>query len=300
MKKNETVPQIDMATLQEKLKSLNSQISVKLEIITPKTALEYLKNNLNDDGIRNRKIDSHAVERYVKDIEAGRFLVGETIKFDTKGNMIDGQSRCTAIYKANIPILCFVMRGLHPDTFAVIDGGKKRTIKDTLTTLKSADGKQLLKATQVGAAVVIANNIKNNAIHVEKNWMLTNSEVFEIVKNDFEYYNEPFTSKKISNWRKNIKLAIPESHLAAFYYIHKKSNGDMVDTFLDILTSNDNTTPEIVRKFRDMVMSNKGRDRFDKRYMTPSYILKLINVLFKYYQQKGGLNRKSFTKSDLE
>jgi hypothetical protein len=301
VKKAKTADDIKLLTeLQKQQKLLDAQITCKLEIITSEKARGFLLSNLNNENVKNRKINGHTVDRYVNDILNGRWKISESIKFDTANNMIDGQQRCTAIYKAGKPVLSFVMRGFPTDSFDVFDIGKKRTIGD-IVSMMAKNNEKLKNPTAVGSAVVIANNLENNVVHVEKNWILSNPEVKEIIMADFDYYNEPFKSKKIDVWRKNIKGAIPSSHLAAFYYKYKRTHNDMVNRFLDVLTSNDSSTPEIIRKFRDNVLENKGRGKYDKKFMTPTQVLSLICILFKYYQQKGGLHgRKDFAKKDLQ
>jgi hypothetical protein len=198
--------------------------------------------------------------------------------------MIDGQTRCAAVIKAGKPILSLVVRGVSSDIFDVLDSGKKRSHKDALTSLIS-DGKTLNKPAGVSAGINLMYSVALNHRNIDKNRnMLTNSEIVEIVRGDFDYYNKPFESNQILNWRKNINFAVAENTLAGFYYEKKRDNED-VDDFLTVITSNEATTPAIVREFRDMVIENKGKKSDERGYLSPKAIYVLISVLFNLYKE---------------
>jgi len=112
----------DLHALQSKF---GKSITLRIEIISPDVAKSYLQKNIINETVKNRTISKSSVNLYVKDILAGRWKVGTPIIFDEKDCLIDGQTRCTAVVKANKPILSTVLRGVPSDNFDVIDGGKK-------------------------------------------------------------------------------------------------------------------------------------------------------------------------------
>jgi hypothetical protein len=281
---------------------LSAQITMSIEVITPDLAREYLSRNLGNSKIKNRAISLRTVIQYYNDMTNGRWKVGPPIMFDVDKNMIDGQTRCTAVVRSNKPIISVVLRGIDNNVFDAFDCGKKRTHKDALTSLK-CDGKSLDNyASSVSGAINLMFSIAKNHTAIDKNrTALTNTEIVEIVKGDFDYYSTPFTSGKITKWRENINKAISQSILAAFYYINKKTHGTVVDEFLSVITSNDANTPAVVRKFRDMVIENKGKKSDERGYLPPVVIFRLIDTLFKYNLEKNGFTkRKHFSKIDLQ
>lgn len=283
-----------------KLDGVKKTMTVSIELITPDTARNFLQKNLSNDNVRNRTISKTAVNAYVKDILNGRWKVSMPIIFDSENVMIDGQTRCSAIIKANKPIISLVVRGADPNIFDVIDSGKKRTHKDALTSL-CVNGKVLNKPAGVSSGINLQMSINRNHKNIDKNrGILTNSEIVEIVRNDFDYYNMPFEKGHINSWRKTINNAIPENVLSGFYYNMKKNHDDIND-FLTTITSNERNTPPVVREFRDMVVENKGRKSDERGYLSPKTIYLLVDALFKYGQTDNGLNnRKHFAKKDLE
>ncbi len=54
------------------------------------------------------------------------------IAFDTNGVLVDGQHRLAAIIEADLPVEVTVFTDVEPDTFDVLDTGKRRNAADVL------------------------------------------------------------------------------------------------------------------------------------------------------------------------
>lgn len=105
-----------------------TNLTAKVETITPDLALEMLGNNENNRNLRNR-----AVTLYARDMIAGNWsLNGEAIKIDTDGCLVDGQHRLNAIIAADVPVQMLVVRGLPSGSGATVDLGLRRQTKDML------------------------------------------------------------------------------------------------------------------------------------------------------------------------
>ncbi|MFJ4905296.1 hypothetical protein ACIQCR_31635 [Streptomyces sp. NPDC093249] len=95
----------------------------------PQLAGRLLRRNTH-----NRALRSTAVDDYARDIEAGTWpLNGEAIKFDTHGNVLDGQHRLHAVVKAKKPVQTFIITGLPAETQTTMDSGRRRTTADALS-----------------------------------------------------------------------------------------------------------------------------------------------------------------------
>lgn len=100
-----------------------------MERITPALAQKYL-----DLMGRNRKKRGRLKQRFIDSIKAGHWkLTGEAIKFNTRGELIDGQHRLEAIIEANKAIDILVCRNVPPEAFMELDTGGTRTPGDLLT-----------------------------------------------------------------------------------------------------------------------------------------------------------------------
>lgn len=101
---------------------MEKQIEFQTTTITPKDAMLILEKNIN-----NRKLNKKKVENYVRDLKSDNWITtsGETIKFDLKGNLIDGQHRLQAIIDADKTAIMYAAYNCHPDAQKVIDLGNR-------------------------------------------------------------------------------------------------------------------------------------------------------------------------------
>lgn len=81
----------------------------------------------------NRNMRARVVNAYARDMQADRWLTtGETIKIGRGGELLDGQHRLSAIIQSGKTQRLLIVRGLDPDTRAVIDTGAVRNGGDAL------------------------------------------------------------------------------------------------------------------------------------------------------------------------
>lgn len=98
------------------------------EKITPAKAEKYLSTR----G-RQRRMIERKVAELVGVLQRGEWdLNGDTIVFNTAGELVDGQNRLTACVKANIPIDTLVVRNVSNYAIDTIDMTAARTLKDVL------------------------------------------------------------------------------------------------------------------------------------------------------------------------
>lgn len=104
------------------------EMDVKIELITPEVAQEYLNKNSS-----NRKMNKHIVEQYTNAMKSSQWISnGDTIRFSNNDRLIDGQHRLKAIISSGRSYNMVVMRGLPEEAFKTIDTGKKRSRSDVL------------------------------------------------------------------------------------------------------------------------------------------------------------------------
>jgi hypothetical protein len=95
-------------------------------IVTPEQAQEWLTTW--NQG--NRRINQTQVKTLAADIVAGRFLNShQAIAFSEK-RLIDGQHRLHAIVLAGVSVMLAVAWDVNPDTFLVVDQGRKKSSAD--------------------------------------------------------------------------------------------------------------------------------------------------------------------------
>lgn len=109
--------------------SSSSEPDVRVELITPTKAREYLARNTH-----NRNLRARVVAAYANDMRTGHWRWnGESIKFSFDGVLLDGQHRLAAVVEADAPVRMLVIRGLPDITQETMDGGTKRRFSDVLT-----------------------------------------------------------------------------------------------------------------------------------------------------------------------
>lgn len=113
----------------EKVADMNSALSAEIVTMTPAMALKWIE----DSNFDNRVLSDRNVDKIARDIKAGNWVYdGNSIKFDTQGNLIDGQHRLYAIVRSQKTVNLLVVRDLADEAKGVIDTGKSRTGSDVL------------------------------------------------------------------------------------------------------------------------------------------------------------------------
>jgi hypothetical protein len=101
---------------------------IGLQKIGPDEAAAMLEHNS-----RNRSLTAKTTRKYVRAIESNDWpFLGDPIRFDSEGNLLDGQHRLAAIVETGAVIEFVVVRGIPADSQKYMDGGRTRTAVDQL------------------------------------------------------------------------------------------------------------------------------------------------------------------------
>lgn len=121
--------------------------SMRIEMITPDIAKDYLSRNTRNRALRKSHLDD-----LVRQMRAGQWaLNGQSIIFDEEDALIDGQHRLNACAISGVSFLTYVVRGVSDArAFTTIDTGKPRGAHDMATYMGD------LTATQAKDCVAIA------------------------------------------------------------------------------------------------------------------------------------------------
>jgi len=98
-------------------------------VIDPKTA----KTILDTRNGKNRPPKPNKVQQFAADMARDRWgLTGDTIKFGTNGQLLDGQNRLSAAVRSGRSFRTHVVFGIDPALFGRMDIGKPRNAADVL------------------------------------------------------------------------------------------------------------------------------------------------------------------------
>lgn len=108
---------------------LTAAPDVRVELITPDKAQNYLGQNTH-----NRHLRQSAVNAYARDMAAGVWQWnGDGIKIATDGTLLDGQHRLAAIVQSGVSLFLPVTSGLPVAAQETMDTGIHRTFADALS-----------------------------------------------------------------------------------------------------------------------------------------------------------------------
>ena len=105
-------------------------IQIKLELVTPEIAKNYLSCNFKNNRIL-RKPWVKELSILIKKKEFN--LSWDCISFDEKGILVNGQHRLNAVIEANLPAPFFIAKNLPHVVAQQGDNGKKRTQSERIT-----------------------------------------------------------------------------------------------------------------------------------------------------------------------
>lgn len=104
------------------------KIETELMTVTPALCTGWLEANEN-----NRPLHQHIINQYARDMVKKEWdLNGESLKFDTKSNILDGQHRMWACIESDSSFRTLVTTGLPRKSFDTLDTGLNRKASDIL------------------------------------------------------------------------------------------------------------------------------------------------------------------------
>lgn len=141
-------------------------------VVTPEVAEEWLETM----GV-NRKLSESNLDAITQAMREDRWHDdGTPIRFNTRGEMIDGQHRCMAISVTGKKQILLVVRGVEPKAMTTLDTGKSRSRADVLSIY---DPSLVSLTTLAGVVTIIIRwnrGIRSNAM---RNAYVSNDEFIE-------------------------------------------------------------------------------------------------------------------------
>lgn len=192
-------------------------------LVTPELATEWLEKNVN-----NRPLNRNHVASLAGQMERGEWVEnGDPIRFDSEGNMIDGQHRCWAVIASGVAYVCTVVSGLAPSAFATIDVGKRRSAPDCL----AIQGE--LNTNVLAAALAWIERYFTGRVLPPARF--TNSQVLALM----EKY--PGVQRSIAISRPVRRFA-PHSLISGCHYLFSMVDADEADRFFQDVDRGENLT----------------------------------------------------------
>lgn len=215
--------------------------------ITPKQSAEWLAGQ---DKSFNRSLRPRLVQRYTRDMKAGRWAVnGEPIVFDRKGRLVNGWHRLHACVAAGVPFRSAVVFGVEPEVFDTYDSGGGRSSRDVLQIAGVAD------------STVVAPLCKWIWRHEQGDgdpFKITGGRVPTIRELEQVLVDHPEVVSCVSPARQVAKL-IPRSLAAYLFWLFATRDETLAGAFFDQLATGEGLrSSEPVLLLRERLIANKG------------------------------------------
>lgn len=198
-------------------------LTAGIEQITPDQAFLIL----TERNPRNRNLRPQHVERYAEAMRRGEWqLNGETLKFDTRENLIDGQHRLAAVVEAGAPQRFMVVRGLAPETQDTVDDGSARTHGDVLAIHGERNANVLASAARnIYAYELIGIPIAHELPQMSRP---TKQQILTVL--------DRHPDMRAATNKKGI-LVLSGSQVSTLRYLFRTVNAEQADEFLALLHS---------------------------------------------------------------
>lgn len=120
--------EIEVQHSSEDLAAKYGHITVEIALITPSVAADLLERN-----VRNRPLNKRHYESIGQTMTCGDYVLnGEPIIIGSDNNVLDGQHRLHGCIYSGNPFVTLIVRGIDPEAFDTIDGGRARTTGEVL------------------------------------------------------------------------------------------------------------------------------------------------------------------------
>lgn len=241
-------------------------------IVGPVEARELLSLN---EG--NRPVSQNNVDWISSELLAGKYKnTGDTIKICTNGKLIDGQHRLLAIVKTGKAIELNFAIGVDPDSFAVIDTGRKRTPSDIIALSGFSNPNEL------SAAARFIMMIKRNKLFARPT--ISNADILEFVTACPQIQEFiPFVKKGNKKFR-----MISNSAAIALYFIFSEKHPHSADDFFtQYWNGNDLEDTSPIKQLRDKFI----RDSINKSRLSPEIKMVFVAACFKMYLEGRKIKR---------
>ena len=184
--------------------------------ITPELAHEVLEKRNNN----NRDARPAKIKRFAGHLtDAAWVLSGDTIKFGTNGELLDGQNRLRAIVLSGVPMKTHVVFAIDPVAFKSLDTGTVRTGGDTFKVARVPNAEIAGKATRWLMIFESPN--------MDRGISVANADLFEHFQ---KRLNKDMLQRAIGDAKKVSRL-IPTGSLAAMLYLFERKDAKLARIF---------------------------------------------------------------------
>lgn len=239
----------------------------KTQTIAPAKAAQLLEANTS-----NRPLSKATVNAFAEAMKRGEWkTTHQGIALDSNGLLVDGQHRLAAIIEADVPVELTVFTEVSPDSFDVLDTGKKRNAADVL----AIEGEKYTTALAAMLRTVWLYDNRTNASWSGGNARVTNHQILETLAanpgiRDYVAVGDQLT--------KEIGMIKAAAGAASFLAGRKNSARKLEPWFEGLIEGAGLSKTDARLKLRNMMLNmarrqaGEGRRRHDTREQVVLYL----------------------------
>jgi hypothetical protein len=210
---------------------------------------------LTTRNAHNRKRRPNKIKRFADNLASGRWvLTGDTIKFGSNGDLLDGQNRLAACVASGVALQTHVVFGIDQIAFQVLDTGTVRTSSDTFQVAGVVNADIAGKATRW---LMIFADPK-----MDRGLIVPNADLFEHYQ---KRVNKDALQDAITRARKVSRL-IPTGTLAAMLYLFARKDAPLATIFSHDLEKGVRGGRTLLTRLHNLRRDNGGR--LNEKYAT--------------------------------
>lgn len=225
---------------------------ISTEIITPDRATQLLETQQ-----QNRLPNKHHVAFLAEQMAQGLWMsnTGDTIKINTKGNLVDGQHRLHAIVKAGMHLEMHIANGVTDEAVQVLDTGRSRTAVDAFTIAKLPNSNNLLSAIRF-LMVYEEGKVGKEKIRIPVRDMIRWSNENTSILESYKAATNLFTKSRL----------LPVSDYLVLHFLFMPMDAELCNDFLTKFTTGlDLKAGSPVYLYREKMQRHReGRYNFDR------------------------------------
>lgn len=191
--------------------------------ITPAAARKMLEDSAS---FQNRPIKKANVREYADSIRAGEWNhhVGDPIRLDTHGRVLDGQHRLLAVIESGTPQHFYVISNLPPDAVNYMDIGRPRSHSDFIGMTEDGDK----YPTQIAAGIRWITRYELETLSSQRN-VIPKHKVAEYLRNNPGIVKSAAVAERVRDVLRRCGVA------TGAHYLFSRIDEEQADAFFEKL-----------------------------------------------------------------
>lgn len=236
----------------ERMSQLYADVCVRIVRVTPQLAATWLERNT-----KNRPLNKRHVKHLTQVMLDGDMVMnGETIIFDRKDKLLNGQHRLHGCIDSGVSFDAMVVYGIDEEAFKTLDGGRKRSGADVLAMNGEANYYNIASAVQCLIAFV---DFGGNVLGTTTNARKATGSVCERVLRA-----HPGLRKSVQSMRTT--RLYDNQHGYVLHYLFSTVDEPLAEAFRNVLAEGDTDMGRPFVRLRESMILNAHRTELRRSY----------------------------------